>query len=176
MSKREHRKREKRRRSGGLTPTGIILARWVVPGPAISSENAHKAFDSLRNSRFTRTAYRPTGPDQRCYVNVRDQIERSGGESVAGWLVTVNTAPQLDVGRNKYAKFSLEAHCVWRKDDRLIEVTEGGHCQFIIDESVESMTNGNLFFCDDLTCAQRMVQKPMPGGMEGRHIVLTVKG
>jgi len=172
MSKREKRKREKRRRSSAPTRTRVILATWSEGGPPILEVSARRAYEHLRSRRFATTAYHPCGPDRRCYVNVEQQIERYGGEAVTGWAVLANNAPRLNAGKNKYAKYSLEAHAVWRVDDALVEVTDGGHVPFIPDADVEFLTNGSLFFCDNETCAARILAGSIPGCATPCHLIV----
>lgn len=174
MSRRAIRKKEQQRRRNQIPRATVVLAAWVEPGPSILADTARRAFESLKAGRFAATRHQPTGPDQRCYANVERQIELLGGKEVTGWLVTVNNSSRLAAGRNKYARFSLEAHSVWEKDGELIEVTGGGHCKFITDDSVEHMTNGNLFFCDNDICVKRLVNRPMPKRITSRYLMVTL--
>lgn len=101
------------------------------------------------------------GPDQMCYQNVKAHILREGdGRPVYGWslLEALPTAIMV-AGKNKFAKYSLEAHCVCELEGRLVDVTGGGHCKFIRDDDVQPYTNGNLFFCDNDECMEKQLAK-----------------
>jgi hypothetical protein len=123
----------------------------------ITPEMIWEAYNKLKNHDFSYPEFSPTGPFQRCFLNVQECVEGHDGEMVLGWQVDQNSGA-AQFSENCFAKINLEAHAVWKTPDgRLVEVTNNPEKKaypFIIHDKVQPFTDGSIQFVDSFILAR----------------------
>jgi hypothetical protein len=104
-------------------------------------------FGAMCNQYFTPLRFTGGGERFQCFANVAEQILKFGGSAVLGW--SVQRGDTGFVQANKFSKFIVETHCVWRSPTaELLDLTPGYETSDFIADPWGSTANVSFLFLD----------------------------